>query len=110
MRNITVELKTINTIFPSVAVVNIDGIPAGYICENKEINREKKPQSIVLLNGETLGNYCCTEHAAKALAKHHCGDDGIYVSSNDVGNMGPLGILLVAALLATHEKSPHEAG
>lgn len=109
MKNITVELKAINTIFPSVAAVNIDGVPAGYICENKEVNREEKPQSIVLLNGEILGDYCCTEHAAKALAKHHCGDDGIYVSSRDIGNMGPLGILLAAAILAEGEmeKRPH---
>lgn len=107
MQNITVELKTINTTFPSVATVNINNVLAGYICENREENREHKSQSIVLLDGETLGDYCCVEHAAKALAKHHCGNDGIYVSSKDVGSMGPLGVLLVAALLAGHEKSPH---
>lgn len=110
MKTITVELKKINETFPSVATVNIDGILAGYICENKEENREQKPQSIVLLNGEAIGDYCCIEHAVKALAKLHCGDNGIYVSSKEVENMGPLGILLVAALFAAHEKSPHEAG
>lgn len=107
MRSISVELKTINTVFPTVAAVTIDKEPAGYICENKEENRENKPHSIVLLNGETLGDYCCTEHAAKALAKHHCGDDGVYVSSKEAGDLGPLGVLLMAALIATHEKSPH---
>jgi hypothetical protein len=107
MKSITVELKTINTIFPAVAAVNINAVHAGYICENKEGNRENKPQSIVLLNGDTLGDYCCIEHAAKALAKHHCGDDGVYVSSKDAGDLGPLGILLMAALMLSHEKSPH---
>lgn len=107
MRSISVELKTINTVFPSVAAVTIDKVPAGYICENKEANRENKPQSIVLLNGETLGDYCCIEHAAKALARHQCGDDGVYVSSKEAGSLGPLGVLLMAALIATHEKSPH---
>ena len=107
MRSITVELKTINTVFPSVAAVTIDKVPAGYICENKEANRENNPQSIVLLNGETLGDYCCVEHAAKALARHQCGDDGVYVSSKEAGSLGPLGVLLMAALIATHEKSPH---
>lgn len=107
MKSISVELKTINTVFPSVATVSINNEAAGYICENKETNRENKPQSIVLLNGETLGDYCCIEHAAKALAKHHCGDDGVYVSAKDTGSIGPLGILLMAALMASHEKSPH---
>ena len=107
MKSISVELKTINTVFPTVATVKIDNVLAGYICENKEENRENNPHSIVLLNGETLGDYCCTEHAAKALAKHHCGDDGVYVSSKDAGSLGPLGVLLMAALIATHEKSPH---
>ncbi|MGK0735919.1 hypothetical protein ACSFCX_10270 [Yokenella regensburgei] len=108
MKSITIELKTINTVFPTVATVSIDNVVAGFICENKESNREEKPQSIVLLNGETLGDYCCTEHAAKALAKHHCGNDGIYVSDRDAGNMGPLGILLIAALMAAKEKAEEE--
>lgn len=110
MERITVELKTINSIFPSVAEVTINNEMVGYICENKEENRDTKSQSIVLLNGTLLGDYCCVEHAVKALTKHHCGDDGIYVSSKDTSGLGALGILLIASLLAEKEKSPHEAG
>lgn len=110
MESIIVQLKTINTVFPSVSEAIINDEMVGYICENKEENRETQKQSIVLLDGTLLGDYCCTEHAVKALTKHHCGDDGIYVSSKDAGGLGVLGILLVAALLAKNEKSPHEAG
>jgi hypothetical protein len=40
MKSITIELSTINTVFPTVATVSIDNVIAGYICENKESNRE----------------------------------------------------------------------
>lgn len=110
MERIIVELKTINTVFPSVAEVIINDEHVGFICENKEENRDVKKQSIVLLNGQLLGDYCCIQHAVKALTKHHCGDDGIYVSSKDTEGLGLLGVLLMAALLSDHEKSPHEAG
>lgn len=109
MEHIIVELKTINTVFPKVAQVVINGEMVGYICENKEENRETKTQSIVLTNGKLLGDYCCVKHAVKALTRHHLGGDGIYVSPDDMfANMGPLGILLAAALLSEgEEKSPH---
>lgn len=110
MEQIIVELKTINTTFPSVAEVIINNEMVGYICENKEESRVMKKQSIVLLDGTLLGDYCCVEHAVKALTKHHCGNDGIYVSSKDTAGLGALGILLIASLLASKEKSPHEAG
>ena len=113
MKNITVTLNTISSIFPSVATLTIDDEVVGFICENQQENRDKKPQSIVLNNGETLGDFCCTEHAVKAAAKHHCGEDGIYVSEKDMfADMGPLGVLLAAMLLAKKEKEkgPHEAG
>lgn len=108
MEKITVELKTINTIFPIVAKILIAGEIVGYICENKEETRKESPHSILLPNGECLGDFCCVEHAVKAVTRHHCGD-GIYVSKKDLfADMGALGILLAASLLSDQEgKRPH---
>lgn len=45
MEQIIVELKTINTTFPSVAEVIINNEMVGYICENREESRVMKKQS-----------------------------------------------------------------
>lgn len=111
MEHINVELKTINTIFPTVAEVIVNGELSAYLCENKGENREENPQSVVLTSGENLGDFHCIECAVKAIAKHHCGDDGIYISGdNPLAQLGAFGILLAALAERHAEKSPHEAG
>ncbi|WP_237929941.1 hypothetical protein [Buttiauxella sp. S19-1] len=111
MEHIKVELKTINTIFPSVAEAFVNDSLVAYICENKDANRESKPQSVVLTTGENLGDYCCIKCAVKAIAKKHLGEDGIYIAGdNPLAQFGAFGMLLAALAELPTEKSPHEAG
>ena len=110
MKHIRVELNVINDIRPGVAEISIENELIGYICQNTNENRETLPQSIILPNGENFGDFCCVEHAVKAITKHHCGDDGVYISENDPRfKLGLLGMLLraFAENESSKEKSPH---
>lgn len=79
IKTINVRLSTINTTYPAVAEIYINAELVGYICENREDNRDKEPQSIILHDGKHFGDFCCVEHAVKAIARHHCGDEDLYL-------------------------------
>lgn len=44
IKTINVRLSTINTTYPAVAEIYINDELVGYICENREDNRDKEPQ------------------------------------------------------------------
>ncbi|EBG6922944.1 hypothetical protein FJB87_02490 [Salmonella enterica subsp. enterica] len=79
IKTINVRLSTINITYPTVAEIYINDELVGYICENREDNRDKEPQSIILHDGKHFGDFCSVEHAVQAIARHHCGDQDLYI-------------------------------
>ncbi|EOY8363297.1 hypothetical protein AIT68_004897 [Salmonella enterica subsp. salamae] len=73
IKTINVRLGTINTTYPAVAEIYINDELVGYICENREDNRDEEPQSIILSDGKHFGDFCCVEHAVKAVTRYYCG-------------------------------------
>ncbi|ENK0707496.1 hypothetical protein AB2Z00_002153 [Salmonella enterica] len=104
IKAINVRLSTINTTYPAVAEIYINDELVGYICENREDNRDEEPQSIILSDGKHFGDFCCVEHAVKAVTRHHCGDNGLYMSADTGLKTG----LLAAIILALAEQNNAE--
>ncbi|ECC9412972.1 hypothetical protein KG487_002036 [Salmonella enterica subsp. enterica serovar 4,5,12:b:-] len=96
IKTINVRLNTINTTYPAVAEIYTNEELAGYICENREDNRDKEPESIILPDGKHFGDFCCVEHAVKAVVRHHCGDDGLYMSADAGLKTGLLAAIILA--------------
>ncbi|EHX7681677.1 hypothetical protein K1225_003961 [Salmonella enterica] len=61
IKAINVRLSTINTTYPAVAEIYINDELVGYICENREDNRDEEPQSIILSDGKHFGDFCCVK-------------------------------------------------
>lgn len=74
------------------------GEDMGYLVINEK--NEYTPVSVVKPNGETLGEFCCQEHATNAALKSHLnlGDNCIMIDNDNP--MGMLAKLFLASIFS----------
>ncbi|EIX6431233.1 hypothetical protein MKU92_000050 [Salmonella enterica] len=106
MQEVNVHISGLESTSPFIMRVEIDGKHVGFICENRDHNKDEKPVSVVSLDGTNLGDFTCIKHASKFLAIKEYGDDSIYVDSDDPRAV--LGLLGLLAIIDSMEgKRPH---
>ncbi|ENA9695600.1 hypothetical protein ABG299_001092 [Salmonella enterica subsp. enterica] len=94
MQDVYVHISDIESASPFIMRVEIDGKHVGFICENRDQNKDKKPVSVVSLDGANLGDFCCVKHAGRYLAMKEYGDDSLYLDADDPrAAFGILGLL-----------------
>ncbi|EKS4617615.1 hypothetical protein QB788_003464 [Salmonella enterica] len=94
MQEVNVHISGLESTSPFIMRVEIDGKHVGFICENRDHNKNEKPVSVVSLDGTNLGDFCCVKHAGKFLAMKEYGDDSLYLDADDPrAAFGILGLL-----------------
>lgn len=97
---------------PRIDAIEINEEVVGYLAENRDWNKDKKPVSVVTPDGKHIGDFCCNDHAVFHIATKVTGVDfdEVHFSPNREKRFinDPFDLLIALAMLAGQKgKRPH---
>ncbi|HDT0657904.1 TPA: hypothetical protein QIB60_000505 [Enterobacter cloacae subsp. dissolvens] len=112
MQKIDVYVYPVEKSHPHIDAIEINEEVVGYLAENRDWNKDKKPVSVVTADGKHIGDFCCNDHAVVHIATKVTGIDfdEVHVSRNREKRFinDPFDLLIALAMLADQKgKRPH---
>lgn len=112
IQKIDVYVYPVEQNHPRIDAVKINEEVVGYLAENRDWNKDKKPVSVVTADGKHIGDFCCNDHAVVHIATTVTGVvfDEVHVSRNREQRFinDPFDLLIALAMLADQKgKRPH---